>query len=528
MKEKTIIYVLNKKGKPLMPTTRCGKVRRLLKEGKAVAVNNNPFTIRLKYETPDIVQSLTVGIDTGRETIGEGVSDEEGKCYFLCITETHNKSIKKQMQDRASHRHSRRHYARQKKQRKALRENNSLKNGEDAVLRSKKSCKSISISYPGMDESITSKVIRGKEAQFNNRVRPEGWLIPSGRQLIQVTLNCLKQTMKILPISAVNIERVSFDFQKLENINIKNWEYSKGPLYGFADYKDYINAEQKGRCLLCGKPHIDAYHHIVPVHKGGSDSPKNIAGLCYSCHNGKEGVHKNTRVAEQLVELKEGLRKKYKVSLLNSVMPTLIEELYLFCKENNLDFAVIDGYSTYQIRTNLDLNKTHCIDGYCISRVGKETKLSLFPKEVYKRRRFKKKSNHFIHALNSRVYKLDGKVVATNRHKAMEQKKSSLEDYMSDYADTHSDLECRQHFHELEICPAKRTYSYHKKGVVSGFHPGDKVRYAKHNKINGNLKSHVFICESVDMHNNRLYYGGNKNSKIKYCHRLCSGSLSYI
>ena len=309
MKEKTIIYVLNKKGKPLMPTTRCGKVRRLLKKGKAVAVNNNPFTIRLKYETPDIVQSLTVGIDTGRENIGEGVSDEDGRCYFLCTTETHNKSIKKQMQDRANHRHSRRHNARQKKQRKALRENNALKNGEDAILKSKKSCKSISISYPGMDESITSKVIRGKEAQFNNRARSEGWLTPSGRQLIQVTFNCLKQTMKILPISAVNIERVSFDFQKLENINIKNWEYSKGPLYGFADYKDYINAEQKGRCLLCGKPHIDAYHHIVPVHKGGSDSPKNIAGLCDSCHNGKDGVHKNIRATEQLIELKEGSKK---------------------------------------------------------------------------------------------------------------------------------------------------------------------------------------------------------------------------
>ena len=34
MKQKTIVYVLNKKGKPLMPTTRCGKVHKLLKEGK--------------------------------------------------------------------------------------------------------------------------------------------------------------------------------------------------------------------------------------------------------------------------------------------------------------------------------------------------------------------------------------------------------------------------------------------------------------------------------------------------------------
>ena len=112
MKPKTIVYVLNKKGKPLMPTTRCGRVHKLLKAGLAVPVNNNPFTIRLKYETPDIVQSLTAGIDTGRENIGEGVSDDEGNCYFLCETETHNKSIKKKMSERAEHRHARRHHAR--------------------------------------------------------------------------------------------------------------------------------------------------------------------------------------------------------------------------------------------------------------------------------------------------------------------------------------------------------------------------------------------------------------------------------
>ena len=39
------VYVLDKHGKPLMPTTRCGHVRRLLKSGKAVVVSTTPFTI---------------------------------------------------------------------------------------------------------------------------------------------------------------------------------------------------------------------------------------------------------------------------------------------------------------------------------------------------------------------------------------------------------------------------------------------------------------------------------------------------
>ena len=92
---KTIVYVLNKKSKPLMPTSRCGHVRKLLKEKKAVPVCNNPFTIRLKYETPDIVQDLYLGIDTGRENIGIAVSKESGDCVYLAELETKNKSIKK-------------------------------------------------------------------------------------------------------------------------------------------------------------------------------------------------------------------------------------------------------------------------------------------------------------------------------------------------------------------------------------------------------------------------------------------------
>ena len=49
-KESHLVYVVNKKGKPLMPTIRFDKVKKLLKSGKAVPICNNPFTIRLKYK----------------------------------------------------------------------------------------------------------------------------------------------------------------------------------------------------------------------------------------------------------------------------------------------------------------------------------------------------------------------------------------------------------------------------------------------------------------------------------------------
>ena len=73
------VYVQSISGKPLMPTTRCGHVRRLLKEGKAKVVERKPFTIQLLYETEEITQPLYLGIDPGRTNIGIAVVRENGE-----------------------------------------------------------------------------------------------------------------------------------------------------------------------------------------------------------------------------------------------------------------------------------------------------------------------------------------------------------------------------------------------------------------------------------------------------------------
>ena len=61
-----LVYVLRQNGQPFMPTERFGKVRRLLKEGKAKVVRREPFTIKLLYEPEtDVVQECYCGVDTG-------------------------------------------------------------------------------------------------------------------------------------------------------------------------------------------------------------------------------------------------------------------------------------------------------------------------------------------------------------------------------------------------------------------------------------------------------------------------------
>ena len=47
----TCVCVLSNSGERLMPTFRLGKVRRLLKDGKAKIVKHHPFTIQLLYDS---------------------------------------------------------------------------------------------------------------------------------------------------------------------------------------------------------------------------------------------------------------------------------------------------------------------------------------------------------------------------------------------------------------------------------------------------------------------------------------------
>lgn len=60
-----MIYVISKEGRPLMPTKRSGKVRHLLKDGKATILKYEPFTIQLLYATPQYTQKVILGVDPG-------------------------------------------------------------------------------------------------------------------------------------------------------------------------------------------------------------------------------------------------------------------------------------------------------------------------------------------------------------------------------------------------------------------------------------------------------------------------------
>ena len=131
------VYVISKDGQPLMPTSRFGKVRRLLKNKKAKVVSRCPFTIRLLYEPESLViQEVVLGQDTGSKHVGTACISNDKVLYQSEVALRDN--IKKKMDNRrALRRNRRRRKTRYRKPRFLNRANSTKKDRLPPSVRSK-------------------------------------------------------------------------------------------------------------------------------------------------------------------------------------------------------------------------------------------------------------------------------------------------------------------------------------------------------------------------------------------------------
>lgn len=110
------VYVINRDGKPLMPTKRFGKVRRLLRDNKAKIINKNPFTIQLLYETGNVIQDISLGVDSGSKTIGLSATTSN-QVLFEAEVELRNDIVEKLSTRREARRERRNRKTRYRKAR---------------------------------------------------------------------------------------------------------------------------------------------------------------------------------------------------------------------------------------------------------------------------------------------------------------------------------------------------------------------------------------------------------------------------
>ena len=322
-----MVYVLNIDGQPLMPTNRHGKVKHLLKDGKAKVVRRCPFTIKLLYESTNHTQNLTLGIDTGSGTIGTAVSDDNGNIVYMSKVVVRN-DIAGEMVQRAKYRRNRRNRKTRYRKARWLNRKNSIKSGRFS---------------PTMISKFHSHI---KEIEF---------------------------IKSILPITTLVLETAQFDTHLMKNPSLANpkvrhWGYQKGINYGFENTKAMVLNRDNYTCQCCKGKHKDSkleVHHIIFRSQGGSDEESNLITLCHTCHkdlhSGKitpkfSGKRKGTlKYATQMNSIRCQLLKQYPDAIETFGMVTKANRLSVGLeKDHHIDACVIaSGLNPITIKTNL-------------------------------------------------------------------------------------------------------------------------------------------------------------------------------
>ena len=313
-----MVYVLNKDGQPLMPTDRHGKVKHLLKTGRAKVLKRCPFTIQLTYETTAYKQQVTLGVDAGSKTIGLSASTETQELYSSEVM------LRTDLVDLLSTRRESRHSRRNRK-------------------------------------------TRYREPRFLNRVQSKHkeMLAPSIEQKIQTHLAVVEKICQIIPITDIVVEGAAFDTQLLKARELglplpEGCDYQQGEQLYFWNVREYVLFRDHHTCRCCqgkSKDKVLEIHHIQS-RKTGGDAPNNLITLCKACH---EGYHKGEVVLPETIQR----GNRYNDAVFMGIMRwTFFNRLKL--KEKHANVSMTFGYITKNTRIKNGLPKAHRIDALCI------------------------------------------------------------------------------------------------------------------------------------------------------------------
>lgn len=331
-----MVYVQDIDGKPMMPTTRHGKVRRLLKDNKAVVVNTCPFTIKLTYKTSDYKQEIVLGVDSGTKHVGLSATTKSKELY-----------------------------------------------ASEVILRS--DVVDLLSTRRGLRRTRRSR-LRYRKQRFNNRVKSkkDGWIAPYVRHKIDSHVRIISFVYSILPVSKLIVEVAQFDTQKIKNPEISGKEYQEGEQLGFWNVREYVLARDGHKCQHCkgkSKDPILNIHHIES-RKIGGDSPSNLITLCETCH--KE-FHKGN------IKLKVSRGKSLRDA---AVMGIMKWKLYEELKSRYDNVSMTFGYITKYNRINHGIEKSHVSDAFVISRNFNSCRLG-----YYYKRKLVRRHNRQIHKM---------------------------------------------------------------------------------------------------------------------------------
>lgn len=311
MQQGNRVFVLNMRGKALMPTTQ-RKARILLKEKKAKIVKYNPFTIQLNYPTGENRQEVNIGIDTGAKNIGIAIVSNDKILY---------KAEVELRQDISSNIYSKSIYRRSRRNRKT----------------------------------------RYRKPRFLNRKKPTKWLPPSLQSRINKHFQWIDIFSGLVPNAKLHIEVGKFDTAKMINPDIQGVDYQHGQTYGFYDERYFVFARDNYTCQVCGKSKdkILQIHHIIYRSNGGSNKVNNLITVCTDCHTSEN--HKKGGILYEWQEKRKKVKQYKEPPFMNSLRRRIFDRY----PEADITYGSI----TTPKRKELGLDKTHYNDAITISGI---------------------------------------------------------------------------------------------------------------------------------------------------------------
>lgn len=320
-----MVFVLDQHKKPLMPTTP-KRARLLLARGRAVVHRVKPFVIRLRDRRVQhsALQPVALKIDPGSRVTGMTLARVE---------ETAEGDV-----------HHALHLAEIRHRGEAVHE---AKLRQAAARRRRRSAN-----------------LRHRAPRFLNRRRAPGWLPPSLLSRLGNVVTWTERYCRWAPVTRLEVERIRFDMQLIQNPEITGAEYQHGELAGW-ELRSYLLVKYDYRCAYCGKQDTPfELDHQVPRSRGGSDRASNLVLACHECNQAK-GNHTAAEYGHPEVAARAKAPLK-DAAAVNATRYRLVEELRRF----GVPIGTWSGGRTRWNRARFGLEKTHALDALAVGELG--------------------------------------------------------------------------------------------------------------------------------------------------------------
>ena len=320
-----MVFVLDQKKRPLMPCTP-KRARFLLKRGRAVVHRVAPFVIRLRDRCLEdsVLQPIALKIDPGSQTTGMTLARvEETK-----VGEVHHALHLSEVRHRGETVHAN-------------------KVTQVASRRRRRSAN-----------------LRHRAPRFLNRRIKKGWLPPSLLSRVGNVVTWTDRLARWSPVSRIEVERVRFDTQLLQNPETSGLAYQQGTLAGW-EVRAYVLVKYGYRCAYCRKTDcLFELDHILPRSRHGSSRVSNLALACHECNQAKGD---QTAAEFGYPEVEEQAKKSLRdAAAVNATRYKLVEVLCVF----GLPIRMWTGGRTRWNRARFGVEKTHALDALCVGELA--------------------------------------------------------------------------------------------------------------------------------------------------------------